>query len=334
MRVFLTGGTGLVGSHCAELLRARGDDVRALVRRGSYRAHLAALGCELVEGDMTGRDHARDALASSMAGCDAVIHAAALVGQRASRDAYLDANVTGTAAILDAAAAADVRRAVHVSSVAVYGQLDGMITEDRWEERPIHPRAYYAGSKRAAEVEAWKHDEAAAMRITTVRPALIYGERDRPVARRLDRAVRLPVLPLPDGGSHVLPLVYAGNVASGIVRALDTPAAAGRAYNLAQDHATPLRDLLALWCDLRGRRVPLIPRVPGGVIEGSARVVDLLSGILPGVDLPGLMRPARLLRVDNPYDSSRARQELDWTPIPLAEALQRTAAWLERAGHT
>jgi nucleoside-diphosphate-sugar epimerase len=70
------------------------------------------------------------------------------------------------------------------------------------------------------------------------------------------------------------------------------------------------------------------------VIEGSARVVDLLSGILPGVDLPGLMRPARLLRVDNPYDSSRARQELDWTPIPLAEALQRTAAWLERAGHT
>jgi nucleoside-diphosphate-sugar epimerase len=269
-----------------------------------------------------------------MRDCDAVIHAAALVGQRASRDAYLDANVTGTAAVLAAAVAAGVRRAVHVSSVAVYGPLDGSITEERWEERPIHPRAYYAGSKRAAEVEAWRHDEPGGMRVSTVRPALIYGERDRHVARRIDRAVRLPLVPLPDGGRHVLPLVYAGNVASGIVLALDTAAAAGRAYNLAQDHATPLRDLLGLWCDLRGRRVPLMPPVPGGLIERTARAVDLLSGILPGVDLPGLTRPARLLRVDNPYDSSRARQELGWTPIPLAEALQRTAAWLERAGHT
>ena len=331
MRVFLTGGTGLVGSHCAELLRARGDEVCALVRSRSDRSHLLALGCHVVDGDVTA---SRATLAKSVRDCDALVHAAALVGRRAKREAYLDANVAGTAAVLGAAADAGVSRAVHVSSVAVYGALHGNITEERWQERTIHPRAYYAGSKRAAEVEAWKHDGVNGMRVTTVRPALIYGERDRHVTRRIDRAVRMPVLPLPDGGCHVPPLVYAGNVAAGILLALDAPESAGRAYNLAQDNATPLRDLIRLWCRLRNRRPPLMPGVPAGLIVAGAVGVDALSGVVPGLDLPGLTRPARLLRVDNPYDSSRARKELNWDPIPLPEALERTAAWLERAGQT
>lgn len=323
----MTGGTGLVGSHVVQLLRRDGHEVRALVRRGSAHAQLRRLECTIIEGDLL--DDV-DRLAEGMRGCDALVHAAALLGQRASRERYRELNVTGTAGVLGAAARAGIAHALHVSSVAVYGTIDGIITEDRWRERAIDARAFYAWSKRAAEEEAWKHDRVGGMRMTTVRPALIYGENDRHVAPRLDRLVNRRILPLPDGGRWTLPLVYAGNVAAGILACLRNPRAQGRAYNLAQDNTTPLVDVVRSWCAMRGVRVPYMPTIPGAALEAGARAIDVLSRGIPGLDLPGMRRPAHLLRVDNPYDSERARRELGWTEhVPLARALERTARWLE-----
>lgn len=326
MRVFLTGGTGLVGGHVAEQLVATGHDVRALVRASSDATRLRAIGSALVVGDMS---DSLDELARRIDGCDALVHAAALVGARASRERYRAHNVAGTHNVLAAASRVGVARAVHVSSVAVYGPIDGRITEERWRERPIDARAFYAWSKREAELEAWRHDDPDGMRVSTVRPSLVFGERDRHVAPRLDRLAHLPILPLPDGGRHVLPLVYAGNVARGIVTTLERDAAAGHAYNLAQDNTTPLRDVVRAWCSARGWRPPFMPSIPGALIETAARGVDALSRAIPAIDLPGAERPARLVREDNPYDSSRARDELDWASlVPLDDAVERTVAWL------
>ncbi|RMH23226.1 MAG: NAD-dependent epimerase/dehydratase family protein, partial [Gemmatimonadetes bacterium] len=127
MRVFLTGGTGLIGSHLAERLRAAGHAVVCLHRPGSDTTVPAALGCELVEGD------ARDApelQAERMAGCEAVVHAAALVYGSTSWDEARAANVDATERVLAAAALAGAERAVHVSSVAVYGETRGAVDED------------------------------------------------------------------------------------------------------------------------------------------------------------------------------------------------------------
>lgn len=329
--VYLTGGTGLVGSHVAEQLLARGHDVRALVREGSDVTHLERTGGELVIGDMT---QSVDTLTRAMTGCDSLVHAAALVGVRATREHYRDMNVMGTRTILEAATRAGIRRVVHVSSVAVYGPIDGTVTEDRWQEVPIHSGAFYADSKRASEAEAWRFHDARGLQVTTVRPALIYGERDRHVAPRLGRLVRLPLLPLPDGGRHVPPLVYAGNVARGIAAALARPESAGRAYNLAQDQDLPLRDFVRLLAEGLGLRTPRILDLPGAVIEAAARSVDALARRIPWLDLPGLTRSARLARRDNPYDSRRARSELDWSEVvPVQEALRRTATWLKTHAH-
>jgi nucleoside-diphosphate-sugar epimerase len=326
LRIFLTGGTGLVGSHVAEQLVARGYDVRALARAHSDTDHLERTGCDLVAGDMS---DGVEELARAMADCDALVHAAALVGARATRERYRDANVAGTRSVLEAAARAGVRRAIHVSSVAVYGMLEGKVTEDRWQEVSIQSRAYYADSKRASEAEAWRFHEARGMLVTSVRPALIYGERDRHVTPRLARLLRLPVLPLPDGGRHVLPLVYAGNVARGIVSALERPASAGRSYNLAQDNRLPLREFVQQFARGTGRRAPRIAAVSARAIERVARTIDRLSRRIPGLDLPGLARPARLAGTDNPFDSDRARRELEWTElVPAEEAIRRTTAWM------
>ncbi|HEX6589270.1 MAG TPA: NAD(P)-dependent oxidoreductase [Longimicrobiales bacterium] len=332
MRVFLTGGTGLVGSHVAEQLRAADVEVRALVRRAARADHLRQLRCELIEGDICDDTEIH---APALDACDALVHAAALVGARASRERYHEQNVAGTRNVIGAAARAGVARAVHVSSVAVYGPIDGRIDEERWREMDVDARAFYAWSKREAEIEAWRHDDVNGLRVTTVRPALIFGERDRHVAPRLDRIMRLPLLPLPDGGRHVLPLVYAGNVARGIVAALRTPLAAGRAYNLAHDNDTPLRDVIASWRRARATGNARIVPVPGGVIEATAAALDGLAAALPFLDLPGMRRPARLVRHDNPYDSRRARAELGWTSlVSMEQAVERTVQWLRNRPDT
>src|SRR5437763_10809857 len=131
MHVFLTGGTGCIGGEVARLLRARGDDVRALVRTPSKAAALEALGCELVAGDLS--DEAR--LTDACRGVDAVIHGAALyqVGVPADRRAaMLDVNVGGTERVLGAALAAGVRKAVYISTVAVFGNTAGHVADEGW----------------------------------------------------------------------------------------------------------------------------------------------------------------------------------------------------------
>ena len=76
--------------------------------------------------------------------------------------------------------------------------------------------------------------------------------------------------------------------------------------------------------------VPFMPALPGALMVAAARCVDVLSRSLPGVDLPGVTRPARLMSRDNPYDSSRARRELGWTElVRIEEAMRRTSDWLD-----
>ena len=74
MRVFVTGGTGFIGGHVVRELRARGDEVRALVRSPDKGQALAELGCELVAGDLS----SWDAIRAGMEGCEAAIHGAAM----------------------------------------------------------------------------------------------------------------------------------------------------------------------------------------------------------------------------------------------------------------
>src|SRR2546430_15632974 len=115
MRVFLTGATGFVTGAVARRLRAREDAVVAPVRSRARGGQLAALGCELVEGDIVGLG---PAAADRLRACDALVHGAAIyeIGVTAARRRALEeTNVTGTRRILEAARDADVRRVVYVA---------------------------------------------------------------------------------------------------------------------------------------------------------------------------------------------------------------------------
>lgn len=324
MRVYLTGGTGLLGSHTAELLRGRGHEVVALHRRSSDTTLLEELGCELVAGDV--RDDP-DVLAPGMAGCTHLVHGAALVYAGDTWPRVRDVNVEGTRSVLEAAAQAGVSRAVHVSSVAVYGGVEGPVDESHPVDRPIPAGDLYARSKREAEAAARAVERREGLRLTVLRPAAVYGERDRLLAPTLGAMLRRPVAFLLGGGDNPLPVVYAGNVAEAVRVALEE----GRGettWDVGMDHPVSQRDLFRGLGEGMDRH-PRLVALPAPLVRTAADLLERLGVSAPGAEHLPLGRIVRLALGDNPYPSRTLRREAGWQPpVSAREALVRTGRWL------
>ncbi|MFN2637863.1 MAG: NAD-dependent epimerase/dehydratase family protein [Gemmatimonadaceae bacterium] len=330
MTVLVTGAAGLVGTHVLAALRARGERPRALVREHS-RAAVAALGADVVVGDVT------DVTAWERAaqGVRAIVHAAALVVTRATYEEFTRVNVGGTRLAI-AAARRERARLIHVSSVAVYGRTDvydagaGGATETY----PFHPLAgsdYYARSKRAAEQlveqEAAREDGLTAV---AMRPNVIYGERDRLFTSRVIATVRRRILPQIGSGSNHLSCVYAGNVASAILAAIDGPPRTGfRAYNVTADAPPRLtqREFFAAFGSYLGV-TPVFVRVPVVVARAGAALWSLFSRLLRPGRYAGVGASAIAFLVgENPYSIDRIRDELGWTPpFDTRSAIERAVS--------
>lgn len=224
--IAVTGGLGMVGSHTVDRLVAAGARVRALDRPGhAARRDRVPTGVELVEADV--RD--RVALRELVAGADTVVHLAAVLSETATRDPWLamDVNVTGTRRLLEVAAGAGVRRVVHGSSVAVYGQpeSDVVLTEDSAFSRP----SVYGAAKLAAEsyVRAWAAGGSRSARI--LRLGTLYSERAHTggfhlrelttIAETLARDER--TLTVRGDPAEVLDLLHAADAAEVIARCCD-----------------------------------------------------------------------------------------------------------------
>lgn len=319
MTVLVTGAAGLVGTHVLEALRARGERPRALVRANA-RELAESFGAEPVIGDVT------DAVTWERAarGVDAIVHAAALVVTRNSFDEFTRVNVGGTRLAI-AAARDNGARLIHVSSVAVYGRTEvyaagaGGVTED-YPFQPLPAADFYARTKRAAELLV--HQEAAdttrgSLSAIAIRPNVIYGERDRLFTNRLVANLKRGLIPQIGPGTNHLSCVYAGNVASAIVAALDAPARSGfRAYHVTRD-APPLlrqREFLAAFAEAMGRRARFV-RMPVGLLRfGIGIWSTLLKALFPG-RYAGLGSAAvSFILGENPYSTERIQRDLGWSP--------------------
>jgi nucleoside-diphosphate-sugar epimerase len=327
VRVFVTGGTGLVGGHVVAQLRARGDAVLALARSDAAARSLAALGAEPLRGDAADGALSERAVADA----DAVVHTAAVVLARDDWPAYHALNVAATER-LAVAAARHGRRMVHLSSVAVYGRREtydggpGSVTEEFGLDRPAFPGDHYARSKREAELALWRVAKETGLRAVALRPCVIYGEGDRHFSPRVAAALRMGrgFAPVVGAGTNALSVVYAGNVAAAVLAALDRPAVTGP-FNVANDGGVTQRGFLEHFAAGLGVRLHAV-RVPSVLAWGAAWLADgALRLVRPAAPRTLLKGAVQFLANANPYSSARAQHELDWRPvIAPAEATERT----------
>jgi len=328
MRVFLTGGTGLIGSHLAAELRSHGHEVVALHRPHAATLFLEELECELVTGDI--RDDP-DVLTPALEGCSHVAHGAALVYAAGSWPKVRAVNVDGTRNVMTAARRAGVGHALHISSVAVYGDARGSVDESTPIDTDLPRIDLYARSKREAEEVVRGIEEKHGIPVTVMRPAAVYGERDRLMAPALRRILRLPVVPLLGPATNALPVVYAGNLAVAIRMALES-ARGGTTYDVGLDHPLNQRELMRGLAD--GLGIPLrLVSIPRALVSVGGTVLAKVGMRTPGAKHLPIDRVTQLALRENPHLSRLIRDDLGWDPPhEHRPALERTGRWLAHHG--
>jgi len=156
-RVLVTGGTGFLGAYIIRELVAKGWPVRAIRRGGAQPVFIPAAVWEKVEW-MNGDVLDVIGLEEAMEGVEAVIHSAAKLSfSRQDRQEMYQTNIEGTANVVNIALEQNIRRLVHVSSVAALGRTGNGETVDEkkhWEESKWNTR--YATSKFRGEIEVWR----------------------------------------------------------------------------------------------------------------------------------------------------------------------------------
>jgi len=320
VRTAVTGATGFVGSHLAEALRARGDEVACLVRSSASDAALRAGGCRCVRGGLEDEG----ALRLLVAGSEVVYHVAGAIAAP-SPDAFLRVNRDGTARVAAAARAAGVRRLVYVSSLAVTGPtVPGQPLDETGPPRPVTP---YGRSKLEGEVAV----RAAGVPFTIVRPPIVYGPRDREVLR-LFRLARTGLAPLLGGGAQELSLVHARDLADALAAAAASDATAGGTYHAGHPVPVSQRELVQAIGSAAGRRVRLIA-LPDAVVRAALSMAGAAARLR---GRPSLLDPAKAAELLAPaWTCSSAALERDtaWRArIGLAEGLAETARWYRDAG--
>jgi len=288
VRVLVTGGSGFLGGCTIPELCRRGHTVVALARSARAADRISALGAEPVTGDI---DNAASLEAAFLdAKADALVNLASLGFGHAQP-------------IVAATEQAGLVRAVFVSTTAIFTGLN-------------------APSK-AVRVSAEQIIRGSALDWTIVRPTMIYGgPGDRNLSRLLALLRRMPVVPLPGGGTRMQQPVHVADLASAIATVIERPAAIGQAYEVAGPAPVTFADLIRQAGVAVGRKPVLIP-VPLAPAVGMARLYERLAEH-PRIKAEQLERLAE----DKAFDITAARRDLDFQPRTLAEGLREEAAML------
>jgi nucleoside-diphosphate-sugar epimerase len=330
VKVLVTGAAGFVGSHLVEMLVERGDEVYALVRPGENTDCLRTLpDVEVIYGDLT------DPLSLKRAvqGMQRIYNIAAKTGPWGPEKTYQAINVQGLVDLIDAAMEAGVRRIVHTSSITVYGhRLCGIVAEDHPYHAENNP---YSRSKIAGEKLIFRRVKERGAPVVIVRPAWIYGSRDRASFGRLVSLIASGKGWLLGDGNNIVPVVHVRDVAQSLIKAGDTSdEAIGRAYNIADDRYVTQAEYLNTIAD--ALKVPRVSRkIPFSALYLAGISAEAVWRVGARLDPTHFLSPpplmtygVTLLGRDQRFSIDRARRELGYVPeIDVKRGVAEGVQW-------
>ncbi|WP_426958441.1 NAD-dependent epimerase/dehydratase family protein [Muricoccus radiodurans] len=310
--ILVTGAGGFLGGHVVRHLRTSGMEVLPATRDGRGGSRRLDL-----------RDPA--GMGAALSGVESVVHCA--VSDRA-------VTVDGTQALLDAATAAGVRRLVHFSSIAVYGEAAGAVTEETPLLSPDTPG--YAGWKVAAEAACLA---ARGIEVVRLRPTIVYGPGSPLWVGKMAERIRAGVWgTFGEAGEGTCNLVHVDDVAGAVLAALSAPAA-GQVFNVNGPEAVSWNAWFVRLAEAIG--APPLPAIPPGRLRARSLLslpfkaaARLRPGLAPRwvLGAPAGSEMALFARRAT-YPTGAARDGLGWVPrVGLEEGLRDTTAWLLARG--
>ncbi|MFI5308996.1 MAG: NAD-dependent epimerase/dehydratase family protein [Polyangiales bacterium] len=320
VRVLVTGATGFVGGALAHRLRALGHELHALARASSDAQPLHAISAIVHAGDIGDPNTVTEAAA----GCEVVYHCAGVSALHAAPTALSWINVAGTENVIAAARHAGVERVVLLSCADV-----SLCNRDRlhWKEDAVlghAPLGTFARSKLLAE-ELALHASDAALCVTALRPAFLWGPGDRTnlpglCAEGLRGGVRLH-----GGGDNLFATTYVDNLVEAMIAAATAPGVGGSAFHVADADMLTAREFFEQLSAAVGLPAPRAEPYSLAYARAWLRRAQHRDGAWP----EDVARRGRACLLD----CLRAIRTLGYAPVASVEqGMQALAAWAKRAG--
>ena len=280
MKTFVTGATGFTGSRVVPLLINNGYQVRCLYRASSDRSTLSNPKIEWAQGDLSDTQN----LTSAMQGTDALINIASLGFGHAD-------------SIIRAAKDAGIKRAIFISTTAIFTQLN-------------------AKSKKV-RVAAELAIETSGLKYTILRPTMIYGSpRDRNMWRLIRFMKYSPILPVFGDGKSLQQPIYVDDVARAILGCLKSDITIGKSYNIAGKYPLTYNQVIdTIAKAMKKRKWKLhIPSKP---------IVVMLS-LFERMRIPFPIKAEQVLRLNENKDFtySDAQRDFGFSPLAFEEGVR------------
>jgi dihydroflavonol-4-reductase len=313
--VLVTGGSGLLGGYLLRELLREGEKVKAL-----YRTRYSSL---LTEEELNAIDWIKGdifdvvLLEELCLECSEVYHCAGMVSFNPSRkDEMMKINVQGTANVVNASIAGNVKKLVHVSSVSALGRKrDGMtVTEEsRWSEE--NNLSNYGKSKHLAEVEVWR-GISEGLNAVIVNPTIILGVGDWNDSSASTFKNAYQEFPWYTKG--ISGFVYATDVARAMIALMRSDISEERFIITAEN--LPYREIFNMMAKNFSKKSP--HRAASKILAGLVWRLERLKSLFTGIDPLLTKETAETARMKVYFDGSKLRRSLPgFSYMPIDEAI-------------
>jgi UDP-glucose 4-epimerase len=351
MKVFVTGGTGFIGSHLVDRLVKEGHEVVCLVKKNLSNfkklgmeavdvSYLKQIGVEIVSGDLRDKESLIK-IAKNVKDIDVIFHLAALARayEYLGVKDYFLTNVEGTRNLLEAFKNYPIRRFVYISSIEAVG--GSKTKKPLTENSPCNPVGIYGRTKRLAELMTLSYFREHNMPTCILRFPMTYGPRSTLLWPRLFNIVRKGVYPVIGSGNTKFEFCFVGNEVEGMMRAAEAENINGEIFFISDERSYSIKEVLnaiaeEMNVNLKIFHLPYVFVYPVAIsFEALSKIFKFYPFAVPETGRPAFSRKTIRWTTKDTWvcDISKAKKLLNYRPpFSLKDGLRMTINWFREIG--
>jgi len=333
MRIFVTGGTGFIGSHLVERLVEEKHEVTVLIRKNSKNPTiklLKNLNVNLVYGDITNETE----LYNLTRNHDVIIHlaGASQVDDGRSYEEYLLLNTKSTEYLAKACIMNKIKRFIYFSSIEAY-ETPGRVGTRRkiTEEDTPHPSTFYGKSKLEAEKIIKKYEKKG-LTYSIIRPSVIFGPREIHGPIKLFKAINKGVFLFIGKGDNLISYCYVKNLVEATIQIMNSRKCINKTYFVSDEKAYTLKEFVTEIYNVMGKKPPRI-HIPLWFARFCAIPIELFFKMIKKDPILSQSK-IRLMATNFNFSIDKLKKDTNYKqPYDLKTAIKETYEWYKKNGY-